>query len=75
MSVQVFPVLLCGGAGTRLWPVSRKSYPKQFVSLVGEESLFQGSARRLKKPMFANPVMVTGEDFRFIIRSDLCNVD
>ena len=43
----ITPVLLCGGSGTRLWPLSRKSYPKQFVPLMGEETLFQASAKRL----------------------------
>jgi hypothetical protein len=46
-TITLTPVLLAGGSGTRLWPLSRKSYPKQFVPLVGEETLFQASARRL----------------------------
>jgi hypothetical protein len=45
-SRMITPVLLCGGSGTRLWPLSRKSYPKQFADVVGDESLFQASARR-----------------------------
>lgn len=68
---MITPVLLCGGSGTRLWPVSRKSYPKQFVALVGEESLFQSSARRLSGPGFAAPMVVTGSDFRFIVAEQL----
>ena len=44
---MITPILLCGGSGTRLWPLSRKSYPKQFVPLVGETTLFQASAQRL----------------------------
>lgn len=44
---RITPVILCGGSGTRLWPLSRKSYPKQFVPLVGEQTLFQASAKRL----------------------------
>ena len=44
---RVIPVLLSGGSGTRLWPVSRKSFPKQFAPLVGTESLFQASALAL----------------------------
>ena len=43
----ITPVLLCGGSGTRLWPLSRKSYPKRFVLLTGEEILFKASAQRL----------------------------
>ena len=44
---EIVPVLLCGGSGTRLWPLSRRAYPKQFAPLIGTESLFQASARRL----------------------------
>lgn len=47
---MITPVLLCGGSGTRLWPLSRKSYPKQFAALIGEETLFQASAARLSGP-------------------------
>jgi hypothetical protein len=46
-TMTIYPVLLAGGSGTRLWPLSRKSCPKQFSKLMGEESLFQASARRL----------------------------
>lgn len=67
----IHPVLLCGGSGARLWPLSRKSYPKQFVKLVGEESLFQASARRLSGPGFAAPSVVTGADFRFVVVEQL----
>jgi len=68
---MIYPVLLCGGSGTRLWPLSRKSYPKQFGNLVGDESLFQASARRLTGPGFAAPVVVTAADFRFIVTQQL----
>jgi len=60
MSSQIHPVLLCGGFGTRLWPLSRKSHPKQFVKLMGEESLFQSSALRLPGSGFGAPSVVTG---------------
>ena len=68
---MITPVLLCGGSGTRLWPLSRKSYPKQFVPLVGEETLFQASARRLVGTQYTAPVVVTGSDFRFIVTEQL----
>ena len=42
--VKIFPTLLAGGSGTRLWPLSRKSYPKQFSKLIGDKTLIQGSA-------------------------------
>ena len=70
-SQHITPVLLCGGSGTRLWPLSRRSYPKQFSPLIGAESLFQASVRRLSGPDFAPPVVVTGNDFRFIVTQQL----
>jgi mannose-1-phosphate guanylyltransferase/mannose-6-phosphate isomerase len=72
--LMIHPVLLCGGSGTRLWPLSRKSYPKQFAPLIGSESLFQASAMRLLAPEFAAPVIVTGSDFRFIVGEQLTAV-
>ena len=71
---MITPVLLCGGSGTRLWPLSRKSYPKQFAPLVGEESLFQASALRLAGDGFAAPVVLTNSDFRFIVTEQLASV-
>lgn len=68
---QITPVLLAGGSGTRLWPLSRKSYPKQFTRLVGEQSLFQASANRLSGPDYTPPVVITGSDFRFIATEQL----
>ncbi|MEP2474130.1 MAG: mannose-1-phosphate guanylyltransferase/mannose-6-phosphate isomerase, partial [Paracoccaceae bacterium] len=60
------PVLLCGGHGTRLWPLSRKSYPKQFLPLIDAESPFQSCAKRLTGPLFEAPLIITSHDFRFI---------
>jgi len=71
----IHPVLLCGGSGTRLWPLSRKSYPKQFVKLVGEESLFQVSARRVTGDGFAAPTLVTASDFRFVVLEQLATLE
>ena len=68
---MITPVLLCGGSGTRLWPLSRESYPKQFSALTGEESLFQASARRLSGPGYNAPLVVTGDPFRFIVTEQL----
>jgi mannose-1-phosphate guanylyltransferase/mannose-6-phosphate isomerase len=75
MTQLIHPVLLCGGSGTRLWPLSRKSHPKQFVKLLGEESLFQASARRLSGAGFATPSVVTGSDFRFMVVEQLAAVE
>lgn len=67
----ITPVLMSGGAGTRLWPLSRKSYPKQFTRLTGEESLFQAAARRLSGAMFAPPMILCHSDYRFIVTEQL----
>ena len=71
---KITPVLLCGGSGTRLWPLSRKSYPKQFVPLTGEVTLFQAAAQRLAGPGYAAPVVVTNSDFRFIVADALAAI-
>lgn len=73
--MMIYPILLCGGSGTRLWPLSRKSYPKQFAKLMGDESLFQASALRLAGDTFAAPVIVTGDPFRFIVTEQLAQVE
>ena len=72
---MIYPILLCGGSGTRLWPLSRKSYPKQFAKLMGDESLFQASARRLVGAVFTAPVVVTADPFRFIVTEQLAQVE
>ncbi len=84
MTLQtIVPVLLCGGSGTRLWPLSRKSYPKQFALEIGGRTLFQASAERLSGEghsgsgagfRFAAPVTVTGSDFRFIVTEQLAAI-
>lgn len=71
---SITPVLLCGGSGTRLWPLSRKSYPKQFADLLGGDTMFQRSAQRLSGPGFASPMVVTNADFRFIVTEQLAGV-
>jgi mannose-1-phosphate guanylyltransferase / mannose-6-phosphate isomerase len=74
---NIYPVLLAGGSGTRLWPLSRKSYPKQFSNLIGETTLFQSSAKRLTSSHildFAPHITLTNADFRFIIGEQLQEV-
>ncbi|CUW97783.1 mannose-1-phosphate guanylyltransferase/mannose-6-phosphate isomerase [Agrobacterium genomosp. 2] len=68
---MITPILMCGGSGTRLWPLSRKSYPKQFVPLMGERTLFQQAAMRLSGPGYGKPIAITGSDFRFIVTEQL----
>jgi mannose-1-phosphate guanylyltransferase/mannose-6-phosphate isomerase len=66
---KIVPVLLAGGAGTRLWPVSRDALPKQFLPLVGPRSTYQETLLRVADPaLFAPPIVITGADFRFFAR-------
>src|SRR5579859_5862550 len=63
----VTPVILCGGAGTRLWPVSREKMPKHFVPLIGELTTFQQVLDQVTRDgLFAAPIIVTNSDFRFV---------
>jgi mannose-1-phosphate guanylyltransferase/mannose-6-phosphate isomerase len=68
MPSPIIPVLLAGGAGTRLWPVSRDALPKQFLPLVGDRSTYQETLLRVQDPMFASPIVITGPDFHFFAR-------
>ncbi|MEH6360033.1 MAG: mannose-1-phosphate guanylyltransferase/mannose-6-phosphate isomerase [Amylibacter sp.] len=71
---MITPVILCGGSGTRLWPLSRKSYPKQFSKLIGDQSLFQMSASRVSGDGYAQPLILTNSDFRFIVTEQLAEL-
>ena len=67
----IVPVILSGGSGTRLWPVSRESFPKQLWPLLSERSLIQETVLRAHGPGFAAPVVVCNEDHRFLIAQQL----
>ncbi len=70
------PVILSGGAGTRLWPLSRQLQPKQLLPLCGTDTLLQASARRVANPArFAPPLIIANEDHRFLIAEQLRQVD
>jgi len=71
----VYPIILCGGSGTRLWPLSRKSYPKQFAQIIGDQSLFQMSVARTRGDGFGAPVVVTGDPFRFIVTEQMAAME
>ena len=66
MNLVIHPVILCGGSGTRLWPVSRKAFPKQFATLISERSLYQMTLERFSQGGFAAPLVMTGDAFRFM---------
>ena len=68
---KILPVIMCGGAGTRVWPESRDSLPKQFIPLVSERSTFQTLVEMLKDPVFDKPIVLTNIDYRFLVQDQL----
>jgi mannose-1-phosphate guanylyltransferase / mannose-6-phosphate isomerase len=71
-SAQIHPVILSGGAGTRLWPLSRASYPKQLLKLASDRTMLQDTAARgLSDVGFAAPLLVCNEDHRFLVDDQL----
>ncbi|WP_350332877.1 mannose-1-phosphate guanylyltransferase/mannose-6-phosphate isomerase [Coralliovum pocilloporae] len=68
---MLYPVILCGGSGERLWPLSRRDFPKQFTRLTGPLSLFQETVNRLPEGDFTAPIIVTGEAYRFVVRDQM----
>src|ERR1700760_3414701 len=67
----LIPVILSGGTGTRLWPVSRESFPKQLWPLVSQRTMAQGTALRAASPGFAPPIVVCTHEHRFLIAEQL----
>ena len=68
MSSKIVPVIMAGGKGTRLWPLSRSAAPKQFLQFLGDHSLFQKTLQRVADPEWYTPaVVVTNAEFRFIV--------
>ena len=68
------PVVLSGGSGTRLWPLSREKYPKQLLPLIGDDSLLQATVRRMEgmaDVQLGAPLVVCNEEYRFIIAEQL----
>ena len=70
----IYPVILCGGTGTRLWPLSRRSMPKPFLNLAGKDSLFQQAILRVSGRDFAAPLVITANDYRFIAAQQLADI-
>lgn len=69
---MIYPVILCGGSGTRLWPMSRGGYPKQYLKLTGDSTLVQQTALRLRNiPDAINPIVVTNNEQRFLVAEQL----
>lgn len=70
-SNSITPVILCGGSGTRLWPLSRKSFPKQFVPLIDNKSLLQLTLERVSHPENARVICVAADEHRFMVTEAL----
>ena len=67
----IHPVILSGGAGSRLWPLSRRLYPKQLLPLAGERTMIQDTAARFKGERFAPPIVICNQEHRFLIAEQL----
>lgn len=73
--MNIFPVVLCGGSGTRLWPMSRGGYPKQYLKLAGENTLVQQTVLRLADtPGVSAPIVITNQDQRFLVADQLQSI-
>ena len=70
----MIPVILSGGSGTRLWPLSREAYPKQFLALAGEDTMLQATWQRVAELASAAPLVVANEDHRFMVAEQLRQV-
>ncbi|EGF5373649.1 mannose-1-phosphate guanylyltransferase/mannose-6-phosphate isomerase, partial [Escherichia coli] len=68
---MIIPIIMAGGSGTRLWPLSRSLYPKQFLSLINENSLLQETLKRLDGLNCLPPVIVSNNEHRFIVAEQL----
>jgi mannose-1-phosphate guanylyltransferase/mannose-6-phosphate isomerase len=72
MSSTIIPVIMCGGAGTRLWPASREQLPKQFMPLLGARTLFQETMLRVADAhLFERPIVITGANYRALVKGQL----
>jgi mannose-1-phosphate guanylyltransferase/mannose-6-phosphate isomerase len=69
--VKILPVIMCGGTGTRVWPESRESLPKQFISLVGPLSTFQMVTGMLADKVFETPIVISNHEYRFLVSEQL----
>ncbi|MBR0939549.1 mannose-1-phosphate guanylyltransferase/mannose-6-phosphate isomerase, partial [Bradyrhizobium jicamae] len=75
MDRRIIPLIMCGGAGTRLWPASREAHPKQFLSLFGARSTFQETVLRLSdSTLFERPIVITSEAYRFMVLEQLAEI-
>src|SRR4030088_3288514 len=75
MNKHITPLIMCGGAGTRLWPASREVRPKQFLPLFGVRSTFQDTILRVSDAtLFARPIVITNTAYRFMVLEQLAEI-
>ena len=74
--MQIIPVILSGGSGTRLWPLSRKQYPKQYLPLAGDNTMLQETILRLNGlDSLADPIIICNADHRFLVAEQCQQID
>src|SRR6202035_1145368 len=75
MNKRIIPLIMCGGAGTRLWPASREVHPKQFLPLFGARSTFQNTLLRVSEAgLFERPIVITNKAYRFMVLEQLAEI-
>src|SRR3984885_446407 len=75
MDRRIVPLIMCGGAGTRLWPGSREGRPKQFLPLFGVDSTFQDTLLRVSDAtLFERPIVITNTAYRFMVLEQLAGI-
>ncbi|WP_244659413.1 sugar phosphate nucleotidyltransferase, partial [Bradyrhizobium guangdongense] len=75
MDKRIIPLIMCGGAGTRLWPASREVRPKQFLPLFGARSTFQDTLLRVSDAaLFDRPIVITNAAYRFMVLEQLAEI-
>jgi mannose-1-phosphate guanylyltransferase / mannose-6-phosphate isomerase len=75
MAIRIVPIIMCGGAGTRLWPASRESMPKHLMPMRDGLSTFEETLKRASEPAaFASPIVVTAADTRFIVGEQMARM-
>lgn len=75
MNQRIIPLIMCGGAGTRLWPASREVHPKQFLPLFGPRSTFQDTLSRVSNTaLFERPIVIANTAYRFMVMEQLAEI-
>ncbi len=72
--MKILPIIMCGGSGTRVWPESRESLPKQFIPLIGSRSTFQLTLENLDASLFETPIVISNQDYRFLVAEQVKEV-